>query len=280
MAQPWLAVGVGLASGVLSGMFGVGGGVLTTPAIRLLLGGSAMSAIATPLPVIIPTAVTGAVSYARRGSADVRAGAMIGAYGAAAAVAGAFAAGRIGGTPLLLVTAALIGYVAVDMAIFAFRAEVSGGVAGELGAEPALVAAGAGRGGANGAAAYASPSAARLAIAGVAAGLYSGLLGLGGGFVVVPLLARWLRMPMKRAIGTSLVAVGLLAVPGSVTHGLLGHIDWRLAAALAAGVVPGALVGARVTAAASERAVRIGFAAFLLAAAALLAANEVAVLSR
>jgi uncharacterized membrane protein YfcA len=90
----------------------------------------------------------------------------------------------------------------------------------------------------------------------------------------VPLLTRWLGFPMKRAIGTSLIAVALLAIPGSVTHGLLGSIDWRLALALSLGVVPGALLGARATQAASEKSVRLGFAGLLLVTAVSLAVNE------
>jgi uncharacterized membrane protein YfcA len=61
--QAALTIGVGLVAGVLSGMFGVGGGLVTTPAIRLLLGFPALIALGTPLPVILPTAVAGAASY-------------------------------------------------------------------------------------------------------------------------------------------------------------------------------------------------------------------------
>jgi uncharacterized membrane protein YfcA len=105
-------------------------------------------------------------------------------------------------------------------------------------------------------------------------GLNSGLLGLGGGFIVVPVLTRWFGFEPKRAIGTSLVVVALLAVPGSVTHWLLGHIDLRLALALSLTVIPGALLGARVTAVASDRLVRVGFAVLLVAAGVLLIVNE------
>ena len=62
-----LTVAIGLVAGVLSGMFGIGGALVTTPAIRLLLGRPELIAVGTPLPVIIPTAVAGALAYARRG---------------------------------------------------------------------------------------------------------------------------------------------------------------------------------------------------------------------
>ena len=61
------------------------------------------------------------------------------------------------------------------------------------------------------------------------------------------MLTRWFRFPVKRAIGTSLVAVGVLAVPGTITHYLLGNVDVRMALLLMVGVIPGAFVGARIT---------------------------------
>ena len=105
----------------------------------------------------------------------------------------------------------------------------------------------------------------KLVVIGVVTGFFSGFLGLGGGFVLVPLLTRWLGYDIKRAIATSLFAITILAVPGTIAHALLGHIDWRIAAVLAIGVVPGALVGARWTQGAAERSVRLGFAVLLLA---------------
>jgi uncharacterized membrane protein YfcA len=83
---------VGLVSGVLAGLFGIGGGLVTTPAIRLVLGYPELVAVGTPLMVIVPTAVTGAVSYARRGSADVRAGLTVGLWGSVTAILGALVA--------------------------------------------------------------------------------------------------------------------------------------------------------------------------------------------
>ena len=92
-------------------------------------------------------------------------------------------------------------------------------------------------------------------------GLYSGLLGLGGGFVIVPVLTRWLGFPAKRAIGTSLVAIAILSIPATVTHAFLGHIDWRhRPRAVGHRRARRAHRRARSRRAASERAVRIGFA--------------------
>jgi uncharacterized membrane protein YfcA len=278
---------VGAVSGVLSGMFGIGGGMITTPAIRLLLGGSAIAAVATPLPIIIPTAITGAVGYVRRGMADLRAGWIVGGAGALAAVVGAYATRWIGGPALLIATGVLVVYMAADMLFSGRRAgpgahvpepSVSASEEGPLlvGDETAVGPGSAGW--SPGAAAL--PSASKLALLGLGAGLYSGLLGLGGGFVIVPLLIRLFGFGTKRAIGTSLVAIAVLSVPGTITHALLGHIDWRLAIALSVTVIPGAWLGARVTAAASERYVRAAFAVMLAVVGFVMFANEVWVLVR
>ena len=70
---------------MLSGLFGVGGGVVTTPAVNVLLGGTAIQAVATPLPVIFPTSLVGAYTYAKAGEVSFRAA----AWAAAAGIAGA-----------------------------------------------------------------------------------------------------------------------------------------------------------------------------------------------
>lgn len=246
--MPFAAAAVGLLSGVLSGAFGIGGGIVTTPAI-VALGYPQLVAVGTPLPVIIPTALTGAWSYHRRGLVDVRVGLVLGAFGAVASTGGALAAEAVGGPAVLLVTAALIAYTAADMVIAEMRA-ASGPRGGASEGGPAD-------------AAVPRPTLAALAVLGLATGLYSGFLGLGGGFIIVPALSRWLGLPIKRAIGTSLLAVSVIAVPGTLAHWTLGNVDMALAASLALGVVPGALLGARLTGAARDRTVRIGFAVML-----------------
>ena len=234
-----LAGAVGFVSGVLSGMFGIGGGILTTPAVRLVLGAPALIAVGTPLPVILPGALTGALSYVRRGLADVRSGVLLGACGVVPSVAGAWFTTRVGGTVVLVATAGLILWAAFDTTSQVLK-------------RPDAAAPGPDRPVDAAPSAPAGPRPVTVALTGVLAGAYSGFFGLGGGFVIVPLLTRFGRMPVKRAIGTSLVAVTLLAVPGTIAHARLGHVDWFMALALSVGVVPGALLGARLTARARD----------------------------
>jgi uncharacterized membrane protein YfcA len=183
-------------------------------------------------------------------------------------VAGAWLSQWAGGTTVLIVTALVIGWASVDMLLQHRAATAAGTVAGEGESDEGLVSP-----------RDVSPVVRNrplvLATIGILAGVYSGFLGLGGGFLIVPGLTRFLGMPVKRAIGTSLVAVAVLAVPGTISHSLLGHIDWPLAGLLALGVVPGALIGARLTGRASDRLVRLSFAALLAVVGVWLAVSEI-----
>ena len=94
------------------------------------------------------------------------------------------------------------------------------------------------------------------AIIGMAAGVLSGLLGIGGGILMVPAFSAWVGLPLKETIATSLACVGIFAIPGTITHAYLGHIDWTFAVALAVGVIPGAQIGAHFTINADDRTLR------------------------
>jgi uncharacterized membrane protein YfcA len=231
-----IGVAIGLVSGVLAGLFGVGGGIVMTPGIQVLLGAPPIVALATPLPVIFPTALAGALAYLRRGEIDVRAAAWLVGPGLVGAALGAWLTGSVDTRLLLLVTAILLGWQSVSILREGRRrrdareatAPILGGI-------------------------------------GTTAGLLSGLLGIGGGIVMVPLLAGWLGMPLKRALGTSLLAIVALVVPGTAVHAVLGHLDLGICLALMVGAVPGARLGAAIALGARERTLRLVVGAGLLA---------------
>jgi uncharacterized protein len=293
MRAPLITLGIGLASGVLSGAFGIGGGIITTPAIRLILGAPALIAVGTPLPVIFPSAVTGAISYSRSRLVDLRAGIACGVAGSLAAVLGAWTTRLVGGNVVLITTAVLILYTAADMVLQVIRpprvgleaAEERDAFVGPRESTPAALRSGRHslRSGpperSDGSPAtpdeghvfrsegprMSRPDALwKLGLLGAVAGFYSGFLGLGGGFVLVPMLTRWMGFPIKRAIATSLLTIAILAVPGTAMHAWLGHVDWGIALWLALGVIPGAWLGSRLTLGAADRTVRLGFAGLLL----------------
>ncbi|HXF36356.1 MAG TPA: sulfite exporter TauE/SafE family protein [Actinomycetota bacterium] len=247
-----LGAAVGLAAGLLSGLFGVGGGIVTTPAIHLLLGAPPYVAVGTPLPVIFPTALVGAYTYWRSGEISLRAARWAGPPGAVGAILGAWATALVDPHWLLLVTAVLIGWQAVRVARPRPSSVRPGG----------------------------ETPGAHYAMLGFATGAVSGLLGVGGGIIFVPIVTTVLGMPLKRALGTSLLLIAAIAIPGTLVHARLGHIDWGIFAVLVAGVVPGARLGARLALGRRERTLRLLVAGFLAAVAVLYGAAEASTLLR
>ncbi len=109
-----------------------------------------------------------------------------------------------------------------------------------------------------------SPSALALILVGLAAGLLSGLFGIGGGTIIVPALALWLGMPQRLAAGTSVAAILPTAIVGATTYGVQGNVDWIAAACLAIGIVVGAQLGSYLLAKAPVSALQWAFIVFLV----------------
>lgn len=113
---------------------------------------------------------------------------------------------------------------------------------------------------------------------GLVAGLASGYVGVGGGFIMVPLMLSIIGIPMRKASGTSLIAVMILAIPGVIEQAILGNINYLAGIAVVIGTIPGAVVGARLVTKVPERTLRFAFGCFLIVAAVMLALNEFGVL--
>ena len=241
-----LGIVIGLISGMLSGLFGVGGGIVMTPGLQVILGAAPIVALATPLPVILPTALTGALTYRRAGELDMRAAAWMIGPGVLSAIFGALLTDVVDTHFLLVVTAILLAYQS---------AGILRGSRDRRG--PTFVA---------------TPS--MYIGVGLVAGFASGLLGIGGGLVMVPMLAGWLGMSLKRALGTSLLAIVALVIPGTITHAALGHIDWALFLVVTVGAVPGARLGATIALGAHERTLRVLVGGFLFVVAAAYGVSE------
>ena len=111
-------------------------------------------------------------------------------------------------------------------------------------------------------------------IIGLIAGFASGYVGVGGGFIMVPLMTAWLGIPMKRTSGTSLIAIIILAIPGVIQQAFLGHIDYLAGIMLCVGAIPGAVLGARLVSRVPERTLRFIFSGLLAVAAVVLVVNE------
>lgn len=248
-------------SGVLSGMFGVGGAIVTTPGIRLVLGGTAMDAVATPLVGVIPSSITGAYRYLKTGIADWRLGLFLGLGGGLMGMAGALIATELGGEVVMLGTALVLILSAAQTFLTIYKEnkhqKMCDGNESQKNQEIAC----------DEFAPIPHTRSNYLKAAGIGAfaGLYAGFFGLGGGVIIVPALNRFLKMNYKQAIGTSLLSISIISVPALAMHAYLGNVNWMLAGGLVLGVVPGAWLGAKITVGASERATSIGFALLLVA---------------
>lgn len=109
---------------------------------------------------------------------------------------------------------------------------------------------------------------------GLVAGLASGYVGVGGGFIMVPLMLSIIGIPMRKASGTSLIAVMILAIPGVIEQGIIGNINYLAGIAIVIGTIPGAVIGARLVTKVPERTLRLLFGCFLIVAAVMLVLNE------
>ena len=112
---------------------------------------------------------------------------------------------------------------------------------------------------------------ARLASVGVLGGMLSGLLGIGGGIVMVPLLVYWAGYPQRQAHAASLGAIIPISAAGVLTYGVAGKVRWVDAAALAVGAVVGARTGAGLLARVDERVLKGVFGLFVVAVAIVMA---------
>ena len=112
---------------------------------------------------------------------------------------------------------------------------------------------------------------------GALAGLVAGYVGVGGGFLMVPLFMSILRIDMRLASGSSLLAIGILSSPGAIMQIALGNAHILIALAVVIGSVPGAVLGARLVKRVPERALRFVFAGVLFVAAVLLVLQELGI---
>ena len=110
----------------------------------------------------------------------------------------------------------------------------------------------------------------RIAAIATAAGVFSGLFGVGGGAIIVPLLVLWLGYEHKEATGTSLTAIALIGAMAAAAHAAYGNVDLPNGLLVAAPAIAGVLAGTAIQQRISERAVAAAFVVLLVASAAVL----------
>ena len=260
---------VGVLIGIASGLLGIGGGTVMVPIFRLAFGMSATMSTATSLFAIIPTSISGAISHVKGKTCIPALGIAAGLGGACLSPVGVWLAQLSPDWLVMLVAALVIGYSAINMFKKAFKLRPAG--------QPAA--------GADAAASASSDDSLlsrkqllQGAAIGLVAGLASGYVGVGGGFIMVPLMLSIIGIPMRKASGTSLIAVMILAIPGVIEQGIIGNINYLAGIAIVIGTIPGAVIGAKLVTKVPERTLRLLFGCFLIVAAVMLVLNEVGVL--
>jgi uncharacterized membrane protein YfcA len=212
-------VAVGAAVGFLGGLFGKGGSAVATPLLALA-GVPPYVAVASPLPATIPSTLVAARTYWRADHVDWRLVRWTVAVALPATAVGALATSWISGDLLVVATEVLLAALGV-------RFLLRPGLPHEVARDPSWMRA-------------------RMITVAALVGLTAGLLANAGGFLFAPLFVVVLHRGIKDAFGSSLSIGAALAIPGTIVHATLGHIDWAVVAAFGAASIPLSYVGARV----------------------------------
>lgn len=244
-----------LAVGLSLGLCGSGGSILTVPVLRYLLHHPEKVAIAESLGIVFVIALVSAVPYARERLVDWRAALVFGVPGMIGAAIGASVAKFVPGAAQLLAFAVIMLWAAALM----WRAG-AGVTAADAPVEPRR------------------PSV-RIALEGLVVGAITGVVGVGGGFLIIPALVLLGRLDMRTAVGTSLAIIALQSGAGFWQHlGVLGalslSVHWNVVVAFAAVGIVGSLIGKKLNTRIDSRTLRRGFAALLLVMGVLILSRE------
>lgn len=237
MPTELLLVLSGLVAGAFGALLGLGGGILIVPILTLGFGVPLTTAIGTSLVCVIATSTGAAAVNVRAGRADVRLGITLGAGTVVGAATGGIVAGFLPERLLAGLFAGLLVYTAITMLRGLRHGPQQDADAPE--ADPAAPAG-------PRAPAYRGRRLPTAVGGSFLAGNVSGLLGIGGGIVTVPLIHLVMAAPMRVAVATSNYIIGITAAAGAYAYLFRGDIDPRQAAPMVLGVAAGAALAAMV----------------------------------
>lgn len=231
-----LSIALAAAIGGVMGLLGGGGSILTVPMLMAVQGLPERLAMATSLAVVVSTALVSLLPHWRAGNVALRPGLTFAGISAIGALGGGAVSQFIPGQLLIIGFAVVMAITGVTM--------LRDRRAAPTAVQPA------------------KPL--RTALAALAAGSLTGLVGAGGGFVIVPALSLLVGLPMRQAVGTSLLIIALQGVAGLV--GQLGHtpLEFSAVAPLALASALGSLIGARFSTAVPAATLKKGFGAMVL----------------
>ncbi|MDO9410269.1 sulfite exporter TauE/SafE family protein [Patulibacter sp.] len=231
--------GIGTVAGLFSGLFGVGGGVVMVPLLLLLLGMDERRATSTSLGAIVIIATAATLTQGAYGTVHLTEGLLVGVPALAGVVAGTALQQRLPAKRVSLIFAVLLIGVAASMVLSTGDADGGG----------------------------ADLDATRVALAavfGFAAGVVSGLLGVGGGTLFVPGLIYVLGLGHVEAEATSLLAMVPMSLLGAWRQHRYGNLEVRTSVTMGVLAIPGALLGVVLANALPVRVLEVGFALLLL----------------
>ena len=257
-AHPLLLVATGAATGLVGALLGLGGGVFLVPLLTLALGVPIRVAIAASLISVMSTAVASASVNLDRGLVNMRLGLILEVATAAGALGGGLVAGHLTQRQLYLTFAVTMAVMGVVMAGRSGRRNVISDPDVDLGRLGGRIR--------EGAATY-GYQVRRLPVgvmASLVAGAISGLLGLGGGIVKVPVLNTFCGIPIRVAAATSTFMIGITAAASAFLYYARGEVVLPITAAVALGALPGSLAGARLSDRVATRSLKVLMAVVLI----------------
>jgi uncharacterized membrane protein YfcA len=250
MPEQWAAlIVVGLVAGVASGMFGIGGGVIIVPVLTVLLGFQLKMAVGTSLAALLmPVSIFAVIAYYRAGKLKIGTAAWVAAGLVFGALLGAQIALNMEPKPLQQLYGIFLFYMAWRFT------EPRKWLAERRGEKPAPAPEG-----------LTEVKGWVLLAVGFGAGILSGMFGIGGGVVIVPVLVALLHFDQKQAVGTSLAALLLpVSIGAVISYYQQDLLDIAVAACVAAGLVGGAFVGAKIALGLPSATVKRLYGIFLL----------------
>ena len=234
-----VVVGIGLTGGLISGLVGVGGGIVMVPLMVAVLGMTQHRAHGTSLAMIIPIAVSAMIPYWIANGMDWLVVASLAGTSVVFAAVGARLTKHLNATVLKRSFAVLLTLTALRLFISAQSAAMFGEMEG---IQLIIVA----------------------IIAGTVTGLIAGTMGVGGGIVMVPAMAIVMGIDQHVAQGISLAVIVPTALSGAIQHSRLGNVDLRWALYIAAGGIVGGATGAQMAQFIPDFGLRVLFAVFAL----------------
>lgn len=251
-----LASPLGFLVGVALGALGGGGSILAVPVLVFLVGLSPTSATSTSLVVVGVASLVGAYEHWRSGHVRVATGLVLGLVGIGGSIAGSTLNRRLDGDLLLLAFAGLTLVAAWRILVGCPSCTKVEYPTGE--AEPGSAVRTRNRH-----ITLTPVRLAKIAVAGTVVGFLTGLFGVGGGFIIVPVLALALEFPMPSAVGTSLLVIAVNSA-AALAPRLGGGIEWGTTAIFVVAATAGVMTGKRIADHLDSKSMQRWFAVLLV----------------